>query len=72
MTLHTSQTIIRKSLHHELVDRLQTLIINSELKPGARVPEKELCDQFGVYSSPILVLLCDHLTNQVSVHLSEA
>lgn len=31
-----------------------------------------LCDQFGVYSSPILVLLCDHLTNQVSVHLSEA
>ena len=53
MTLHTSQTIIRKSLHHELVDRLQTLIINSELKPGARVPEKELCDQFGVSRTPL-------------------
>ena len=53
MTLHTSQTIIRKSLHHELVDRLQTLIINSELKPGAKVPEKELCDQFGVSRTPL-------------------
>ena len=53
MTLHTSQTIIRKSLHHELVDRLQTLIINSELKPGARVPERELCDQFGVSRTPL-------------------
>jgi len=53
MTLHTSQTIMRKSLHHELVDRLQTLIINSELKPGAKVPEKELCDQFGVSRTPL-------------------
>ncbi len=53
MTLHTSQTIMRKSLHHELVDRLQTLIINSELKPGAKVPEKQLCDQFGVSRTPL-------------------
>jgi DNA-binding GntR family transcriptional regulator len=53
MTLHTSQTIMRKSLHHELVERLQTLIINSELKPGAKVPEKQLCDQFGVSRTPL-------------------
>ncbi len=53
MTLHTSQTILRKSLHHELVDRLQTLIINSELKPGTKVPEKLLCDQFGVSRTPL-------------------
>jgi len=53
MTLHTSQTIMRKSLHHELVDRLQTLIINSELKPGSKVPEKQLCDQFGVSRTPL-------------------
>ncbi|WP_299615002.1 GntR family transcriptional regulator [uncultured Tateyamaria sp.] len=53
MTLHTSQTIMRKSLHHELVDRLQTLIINSELKPGTKVPEKQLCDQFGVSRTPL-------------------
>lgn len=53
MTLHTSQTILRKSLHHELVERLQTLIINSELKPGSKVPEKQLCDQFGVSRTPL-------------------
>jgi len=44
---------MRKSLHHELVDRLQTLIINSELKPGTKVPEKQLCDQFGVSRTPL-------------------
>lgn len=49
----TSQTILRKSLHHELVDRLQTLIINSELKPGTKVPEKQLCDRFGVSRTPL-------------------
>ena len=53
MTVHTSQTILRKSLHHELVDRLQTLLLNSELKPGSKVPEKQLCDQFGVSRTPL-------------------
>ncbi|MEP1197956.1 GntR family transcriptional regulator [Tateyamaria sp.] len=51
--MDTSQTIVRKSLHHELVDRLQTLILNSELKPGTKVPEKQLCDQFGVSRTPL-------------------
>ena len=51
--MDTSQTIVRKSLHHELVDRLQTLILNSDLKPGAKVPEKQLCDQFGVSRTPL-------------------
>lgn len=53
MTVHTSQTILRKSLHHELVERLQTLILNSELKPGTKIPEKQLCDQFGVSRTPL-------------------
>jgi len=53
MTLHTSQTILRKSLHHELVERLQALILNSELKPGTKVPERQLCDQFGVSRTPL-------------------
>lgn len=53
MTLHTSQTIMRKSLHHELVDRLQPLIINSELKPGTKIPEKQLCERFGVSRTPL-------------------
>ena len=47
------QTIMRTSLHHELVGRLQTLIINSELEPGTKVPEKLLCDRFGVSRTPL-------------------
>jgi DNA-binding GntR family transcriptional regulator len=53
--LHASNTqaITRTSLHHELVGRLQTLIINAELEPGSKVPEKLLCDQFGVSRTPM-------------------
>ncbi len=46
-------TITRKSLHLELVDRLQPLIISGELAPGARVPEKSLCVRFGVSRTPL-------------------
>ena len=48
-----TQEIMRKSLHHELVDRLQMLIIHAELVPGAKVPEKLLCDRFGVSRTPL-------------------
>lgn len=47
------QTIPRTSLHHELVGRLQTLIINADLEPGSKVPEKQLCDRFGVSRTPM-------------------
>jgi len=53
MAVQKSQTILRKSLHHELVDRLQTLILNAELKPGTKVPEKHLCELFGVSRTPL-------------------
>lgn len=53
MQVTETQTIARKSLHHELVDRLQMLIINAELAPGTKVPEKLLCDQFGVSRTPL-------------------
>jgi len=46
-------TIARKSLHLELVDRLQPLIIGGELAPGTKVPEKLLCDRFGVSRTPM-------------------
>lgn len=48
-----NQTITRKSLHLELVDRLQPLIILGELEPGTKVPEKELCARFGVSRTPL-------------------
>ncbi|WP_417669622.1 GntR family transcriptional regulator [Roseibium sp.] len=46
-------SIQRKSLHRELVDRLQPLIISGELAPGSKVPEKDLCTQFGVSRTPL-------------------
>lgn len=54
MMNHTgSQAIKRKSLHQELVDRLQPLIIGGELAPGSKVPEKMLCTRFGVSRTPL-------------------
>lgn len=47
------QAITRKSLHQELVDRLQHLIISGELTPGTKVPEKMLCTRFGVSRTPL-------------------
>jgi DNA-binding GntR family transcriptional regulator len=48
-----NHTITRKSLHRELVEHLQLMIINTELAPGTKVPEKTLCDQFGVSRTPL-------------------
>ena len=66
------QAITRTSLHHELVSRLQTLIINAELEPGSKVPEKLLCDQFGVSRTPLRealkVLASDGLDAYFSVN----
>lgn len=53
MHLATSQAITRTSLHQELVDRLQLLIIGGTLEPGTKVPEKDLCEQFGVSRTPL-------------------
>ena len=47
------EAIQRKSLHQELVDRLQLLVISGELTPGAKVPEKALCIRFGVSRTPL-------------------
>lgn len=47
------QPIKRKSLHRELVDRLQLLIINGDLTPGVKVPEKDLCIRFDVSRTPL-------------------
>lgn len=47
------QTISRKSLHEELVERLQNLIVEGVLAPGEKFPEKDLCLQFGVSRTPM-------------------
>ena len=45
--------IQRRSLHDELTDRLRHLIVEGDLAPGAKVPEKQLCERFGVSRTPL-------------------
>jgi DNA-binding GntR family transcriptional regulator len=45
--------IPRRSLHDELVEHLRILITAGEFGPGDKVPEKALCDRFGVSRTPL-------------------
>lgn len=47
------ESITRKSLHAELVERLHNLIMDGTLAPGHKVPERDLCAQFGVSRTPM-------------------
>jgi DNA-binding GntR family transcriptional regulator len=57
----------RRSLHEELIDALREMIVNGELPPGQKVPEKELCELYGVSRTPLRealkVLATDGLIN---------
>ena len=50
MNAFDSQTrpLKRISLHEELAQKVAELIVGGELEPGSKVPEKELCEAFGV------------------------
>jgi DNA-binding GntR family transcriptional regulator len=41
------------SLHNELLSRLRKLIIEGEIQPGAKIPERKLCERFGVSRTPL-------------------
>ncbi len=43
----------RTSLHQELADNVRELIISGELAPGTKVPERDLCEMFGVSRTPL-------------------
>ncbi len=45
--------INRPSLHDRLVGRLRDMIIEGDLIPGTRVPERLLCEQFGISRTPL-------------------
>lgn len=54
MTLNTTaEPIVRRTLHDELLDRLRQMIVDGDLVPGQKVPEKELCERFGVSRTPL-------------------
>ena len=48
-----NKSIQRMSLHEELVERLRNLVMEDDLKPGEKVPEKELCERFAVSRTPL-------------------
>lgn len=45
--------IARPHLHDELRERLRNAIINGELTPDTKVPEKKLCKKYGVSRTPL-------------------
>ncbi|MDJ0969130.1 MAG: GntR family transcriptional regulator [Kiloniellales bacterium] len=49
----TGGRIERRSLHHEVVGRLRGMILQGELQAGERIPERELCDRFGISRTPL-------------------
>ena len=49
----TAGRIERRSLHHEVVGRLRGMILQGELQAGERIPERVLCDRFGISRTPL-------------------
>lgn len=45
--------IPRRTLHDELLERLRRMIVDGELAPGSKVPEKTLCERFAVSRTPL-------------------
>lgn len=45
--------IVRAALYDEVVQRLRQMIFEGELAPGSRVPERVLCEQFGISRTPL-------------------
>jgi DNA-binding GntR family transcriptional regulator len=41
------------SLHADLVSQLRDFIVEGHLAPGIRIPERELCETFGVSRTPL-------------------
>jgi DNA-binding GntR family transcriptional regulator len=45
--------IKRRSLHDEVVERLRDMIVDGTFAPGSRVPERLLCERFGISRTPL-------------------
>jgi DNA-binding GntR family transcriptional regulator len=40
-------------LHEEVVARVRTMLLEGEIMPGARIPERELCEQLKISRTPL-------------------
>ncbi len=45
--------IRRRTLHEDLTIMVREMIVSGQLLPGSKIPEKELCDHFGVSRTPL-------------------
>jgi DNA-binding GntR family transcriptional regulator len=41
------------SLHEDILGQLRDYIVEGHIEPGARVPERELCEKFGISRTPL-------------------
>lgn len=54
MNISTAEEFItRPSLHSELLNRVRNLIVQGELPQGTKIPERELCERYGVSRTPM-------------------
>ncbi|MDH3195739.1 MAG: GntR family transcriptional regulator [Hyphomicrobiales bacterium] len=51
--LDDRETLSRPALAVELADRLRQMIVDGDLEPGGKVPEKALTERFGVSRTPV-------------------
>jgi DNA-binding GntR family transcriptional regulator len=50
---HSKRPLERMSLHDQLVAKAREMIVDGELQAGAPLPEKMLCETFGVSRTPL-------------------
>jgi DNA-binding GntR family transcriptional regulator len=50
---HSKRPLKRMSLHDQLVAKVREMIVDGELQAGAPLPEKMLCETFGVSRTPL-------------------
>lgn len=58
----------RLSLHEAALERLREMVLEGELPPGSRIPEKYLCDLLGISRTPLRSAL-KILANEGLIHL---
>ncbi|WP_151983337.1 GntR family transcriptional regulator [Rhizobium sp. EC-SD404] len=53
MLTEPQSILSRPSLHVQLIDHLRQMIVEGTLAPGRKIPERELCERFGVSRTPL-------------------
>ena len=43
----------RPMLHEEVVGRIRAILLDGEIPPGARIPERELCERLQISRTPL-------------------